>query len=141
MTTANTKRAEVKVNLGDEEKILRFSWNGLAKLKELFGDNIEIGLQQACRKMDFDKLADALVIGLEENWPDVTKEKIMEIAPPIIGEDAFTTGLFNALNVTLFGQIEIPEIVRQASIDAEKKSQRNGMRRKKTTSKKAARQR
>ena len=141
MVTANPKRAEVKVNLGEETTLLRYTWDGLAKLKEIFGDEIETGIQKACAEMDFDKLSEALKIGLEHDWPDVTIEEIKKMSPPILGEDAFTVGIFKALNVTIFGQTEAPAFIKQAAKAAEKKIQVNGARQRKTKSKRVARPR
>lgn len=97
----NQYRGEVAVEIGGEMRVLRFSWDALARAKADVGDQ----LFNAVVDMDFDLMARLLTAGLAEAWPEVTADEIRSLSPPVL---VIQQALIQALNLAFYGSKEGP---------------------------------
>lgn len=80
----NKYRGEVPIDIGDRHLTLRYNMTAIAALKESFGDQAHVVLNNACSSCDVKVLATGIAIGLERNHPgEFTQEKVLELSPPV----------------------------------------------------------
>lgn len=101
----NAYRGEVAFDLAGKKLMLRYGWDGIARLKAEFGDEWDAVLVQAMAGTDMPAIAKFLAIGLRESWPDASAAEIERIQPPIRPSfEAIKLGL----NLTFHGTKEPP---------------------------------
>jgi hypothetical protein len=87
------------ITLGDKTHTLRFDWNGIAELTQLFPDGYNL--------MDPKHLSQILAIGLRHEMADITADQVMGMSPPIIPT---MESVGAAINCAYFGTSKAPEV-------------------------------
>jgi len=74
------RTGEKKFKLGDKEVRLVYDWRAIARAKETCGNDVFYNLYSRTP----DVVADVLAIGLEKHHPDIGKDQILDLSPPLI---------------------------------------------------------
>lgn len=99
---ANVYRGETLLEMGGQTRTLRYSWSAILALRTEFGDGFDSALTEAMVGMDLERVATALAIGLQEDWPGVTASDIMQASPAV-------SPALNALSLALGRALHGPE--------------------------------
>lgn len=103
--SVNQYRGEVLLAIAGKQHAVRYTWDGIARLKAEFGAEWDAVLSTALASTDLDVVAKFLAIGLRESWPDVTAADVASAEPPI---RAAYAAINQALNLTFHGTPEAP---------------------------------
>ena len=98
----NPHKSEVGLVLDGEQYILRFSWDGLARLDDEFGSRYDRVITEAATAGNVRVLAKVLAVGLE---PPLTPERIMELSPPV---EEVSRSILTALSSAVWGKAGPP---------------------------------
>ena len=94
---------EYKIEISGKTYTMRFDWKALAEVQVAHGDIPNL--------LNSEVVASVASFGLIRNHPEMTKDRIMELSPPLT---PFMNKVTKALNWAYFGKDSVPE-------DAEKK--------------------
>lgn len=94
----NPLTGEKIIEIGGQKYTLKFTWRALSEIENKYGSNPNM----------FDALTVAGIAeaGLRGRYPELTAEKIMELAPPFV---PFMNAVQEAVKWAYFGAGEIPK--------------------------------
>lgn len=79
----NRLRGEAELVIAGRRRRVRYGWGGIAALQSRFGDDWDEKIAAAALRIDIPTIAEALAIGLQDEWPDVTPAALIAASPPI----------------------------------------------------------
>lgn len=79
----NRHRGEVGLEVGGEVRAVRYGWGGVALLQSQLGDDWDQKIAEAAVTTKVEVIAQALAIGLQDAWPEVTPAKLIALSPPL----------------------------------------------------------
>lgn len=84
----------------DKEYLVKFDWNALAELRELYGEEYSSEVYKAVSTEDVKRLAEIISIG---TGGEITAQEVMDISPELTG---VVEAIRKGLNVSYFGETE-----------------------------------
>ena len=89
---------EKRIKIDGKTYFLRYTWKALAEVAEKYGDSPNL--------FEPETVAFVGSVGMRENHPEMTPEKLMELSPPLI---PFANDVQKTLQYSYFGDKGIPE--------------------------------
>lgn len=107
--------AQVPLEIGEQKFTIFYGWNEIDDLQEKFGEKV---LTDLVREAKPKTVIEILMVGLRVHQPNITKEEILKINPPIMG---VVNTIDKALFLSYFGG-ELPEISEQDIAEAKEQT-------------------
>lgn len=89
---------EYKIIIDGEEYTLRYDWKALSEVEAAHGDTPNL--------FNSDIVASVASFGMVRKHPEMTKDRIIELSPPLV---PFINSVQKALNWAYFGKDSTPE--------------------------------
>lgn len=99
----NPYRGEVSVMIAGVPRAVVYDWDAVARLVEALGPEFDGKIAEATTRLDLEVLAEALVIGLQRDWPEADAATIRRASPPIF---EVQRAIGAALNLAFHGREE-----------------------------------